>query len=131
MARAPDIASALRFALICLLALVALPVGGGPFQLASRASACESSCPCDQFGDQFGDQIGDQFGEEHGEEAPCEDDCDEDCSGCCDARTTVAIGLEPLSSSPPCAGPTGDLSGADAPGCRVTSGVFRPPRSLA
>ncbi|PRQ08279.1 hypothetical protein ENSA7_19020 [Enhygromyxa salina] len=118
--------SALRIALVWILVLIVVPLGGSPFE--QPAEGCESSCPCDEA-----EHVADaEAGETHAdEELPCEDDCAEDCSGCCDARVAVAlVSLTGLPSMYLGAAASCELPPLDAPGCRVAIGVFRPPRSL-
>ena len=136
-------ACALQVALIWLLVLVAVPIGSAPFEFVESAESCASWCPCDanealsdaeHDSDCVDDEDSDDDCDEDSDDdcdADSDDDCDADCDGCCDARAPVMVGREGLPSTLRVAGLTSALPALDAPGCRVATSVFRPPRSLA
>lgn len=111
---------ALQLTLVWLL-LIAVPVGSGPLVATAAAQACASWCPCDEAED---------VDAPHEDDSPGDDDCDDDCDDCCHARVAMAIGCEQPSSTPMHAEPTRSPPLLDSPGCRLATGVFRPPRSL-
>ena len=124
MARARDMSNVLRIAFVWLLVLVAVPCGRVSVELAA-SDECATWCPCED-----GLSQGTPCEADEDCEDDCEDHCEDDCDGCCHARTPLAVGPEQLSSTPMVATSASTPLVCDAPGRRLSTDVFRPPRSL-
>lgn len=136
MARARHKISALQIALVWLLALVMLPPPAEACAAEGGAEACESWCPCDQGEGELAAHANEDCADEDCADEDCEQDdcgdegCSEDCSRCSSARSSLALGSDPIACPLVLVGSVSTGPPAEARGRRVAEGIFRPPRSL-
>lgn len=128
---------ALRIALVWLLVLVALPLGGIELERVVDPDTCAPWCSCEDQ-DALAASTHDEHGCEEGEacedcsaDEDCEESCHESCDGCCDARVPLALTTERVQAAPGLAVLADTPPAREAPGRRIHSGVFRPPRSAS
>lgn len=128
---------ALRLALVWLLVLVALPLGSVELERVVDPDSCAPWCSCEDRGPLAANALdehdcqGGEACEDCAEGEDCEGSCSESCEGCCDARVPLALTTERVQAAPALAALADTPPAREAPGCRIHSGVFRPPRSTS